>query len=158
MALIEKKEKNKVIFNILEAFSFLTYSRKRQLINKLADELETGLSEILDINQRLKFDIEQEEDTIKIGNDRIKRMRDMYKEKNELEHKLAITTKAAESSGYLINRDENGKPIFDETTGKQLSTTYEASVPFRTEIINYEKNICKRDFCRDQLHILLDPF
>ena len=119
-------------------------SRKQQLVEKLADELETGLSEILDINQRLKFDIEQEEDTIKIGNDRIKRMRDMNKEKNELEHKLAITTKAAESAGYVINRDENGKPIkvYDEKLLRPLvkpedDETVKEYKQFLKKLINY---------------------
>ena len=57
-------------------------SRKRQLVENLAEELETGLSEILDINQRLKFDIEQDQDTIKIEKGRAKRVLDMYKERD----------------------------------------------------------------------------
>lgn len=36
--------------------------------------------------------------------------------------------------------DENGEPIFDEK-GKQKSDTYEATTPFKTEIIDYSKNI-----------------
>ncbi len=36
--------------------------------------------------------------------------------------------------------DSEGKPIFDEN-GKQKTDTYEAKTPYKTEIINYDKNI-----------------
>lgn len=36
--------------------------------------------------------------------------------------------------------DSEGKPIFDEN-GKQKTDTYEAKTPYKTEIINYNKNI-----------------
>ena len=91
-------------------------SRKQKLVEAKAAELETSLNALLDINQRLKFDIDQEKDTIKIGESRIKQMQDLVAENSELEHKLARTKLAAENAGHVWNRDENGKPIkvFDE--------------------------------------------
>ena len=91
-------------------------SRKQKLVEAKAAELETSLNELLDINQRLKFDIDQEKDSIKIGEGRVRRMRDLEAENNELEHKLARTKLAAENAGFVYNRDENGKPIkvYDE--------------------------------------------
>ena len=91
-------------------------SRKQKLVEAKAAELETSLNELLDINQRLKFDIDQEKNTIKIGESRIKQMQDLVAENSELEDKLARTKLAAENAGHVWNRDENGKPIkvFDE--------------------------------------------
>ena len=87
-------------------------SRKHQLINKLADELETGLSDLLDINQRLKFDIKQEEDTIDIANDRIKTYNELKKENTKLEHERRVKKRAADIAGVISNRDlKTGKPI-----------------------------------------------
>jgi hypothetical protein len=37
--------------------------------------------------------------------------------------------------------DEDGEPIYDPVTGKQKTDTYEATVPYKTEIITYTKNI-----------------
>ena len=97
-------------------------AKQKKLVEKLADELEAGMGEILDINQRLKFDIKQEQDTIKIGEGRVKRVRDINKENTELEHKLARKKQEAANAGYMINRDENGKPIqvYDESLLRPL--------------------------------------
>ena len=97
-------------------------AKQKKLVEKLADELEAGMGEILDINQRLKFDIKQEQDTIKIGEGRVKRVRDLNKENTELEHKIARKKQEAANAGYIINRDENGKPIqvYDDSLLRQL--------------------------------------
>ncbi len=47
--------------------------------------------------------------------------------------------KHAKTTFSVPQVDENGQPIFEN--GKQKLDTYEASKPYKTEIINYDKNI-----------------
>ena len=54
-------------------------------------------------------------------------------------HEFTIV-KHAKTTFTIPLVDENGEPIFDDE-GKQKTTTYEASELYKTEIINYEKNI-----------------
>lgn len=49
--------------------------------------------------------------------------------------------KHAKTTFSVPQVDADGEPIFDETTNQQKLDTYEASTPFKTEIINYRKNI-----------------
>ena len=49
--------------------------------------------------------------------------------------------KHAKTTFSVPQVDADGEPIFDETTGKQKLDTYEASEPYKTEIIDYKKNI-----------------
>ena len=49
--------------------------------------------------------------------------------------------KHAKTTFSVPQVDADGEPIFDENTNKQKLDTYEASTPFKTEIISYRKNI-----------------
>lgn len=52
-----------------------------------------------------------------------------------------IIVKHAKTTFTVPLVDENGEPIYDPVTGLQKTDTYEATVPFKTEIIEYTKNI-----------------
>ena len=49
--------------------------------------------------------------------------------------------KHAKTSFSVPQTDEKGEPIFDETTNRHKLASYEASAPFKTEIISYKMNI-----------------
>ena len=90
--------------------------RQQKLVKKHADDIEKELSELLRVNQELKFENQQLQDTIKIDEERIKKVQEMRQENTKLKHELERTKKAAEDSGFVFNRDRNGKliPVYDE--------------------------------------------
>ena len=52
-----------------------------------------------------------------------------------------IVVKYAKTTFTVPLVDEEGEPIYDPVTGLQKTDTYEATIPFKTEIIEYTKNI-----------------
>ena len=95
---------------------------KRNLVNKKADELDEGMNELLELNQQLQFDIKQDQDTIEIGEDRIRRYEEEKKKNTRLLHEARTSKLAAENAGYLYNRDKDGKVVqtYDEKLLKPL--------------------------------------
>ena len=91
--------------------------RQQKLVKKHADEIEKELSELLRINQELKFENQQYQDTIKIDEERIKKVQEMRQENTNLKHELERKKKAAEDSRFVFNRDKDGKliPVYDES-------------------------------------------
>ena len=105
--------------NELEKATVLGHQTQRQqkLVKKHADEIEKELSELLRINQELKFENQQYQDTIKIDEERIKKVQELRQENTNLKHELERTKKAAEDSRFVFNRDKDGKliPVYDES-------------------------------------------